>query len=221
MKTAIVLGATGLVGQNIVKILLDDPRYSKIKIFVRRATGMKHPKLEENLVDFDALDGWKRLLSGDELFSAMGTTAKDAGSKEAQNKVDYTYQYQVAKACAENEVSSYFLVSSSGADPKSQIFYSRIKGELEVAVSKLAFENIAIFQPSVLLGKRERPRFLEEIAGKFTIFLTQKLHLLKRYRPIKGADVAQAMVNAANWERKERFARYELNEIHEMCGVQK
>ena len=98
MKTALLIGATGLVGGALLDLLLNDNRFEKVKVFVRRSTGESHPKLEEYQVDFDTLLTWKEFLKGDVLFSALGTTLKKAGSKEAQYKIDYTYQYELAKA---------------------------------------------------------------------------------------------------------------------------
>ena len=112
MKTAIVIGATGLVGSHITFQLLNDDRYEKVKIFVRRSLENKNPKLEEHLVDFDKLESWKQELIGDEIYSALGTTIKKAGSKDAQYKIDFTYQYEVAKTAAENSVPKILLVSS-------------------------------------------------------------------------------------------------------------
>ena len=111
MKKAIVIGATGLIGKHLTKMLLDNPAYSTIKVFARKSSGINHPKLEEHIVNFDEIAKWKSNITGDELFSAMGTTIKKAGSKEAQFKIDVTYQYECAKAAAENGVKSYFLVS--------------------------------------------------------------------------------------------------------------
>lgn len=133
MKTAIVIGATGLIGSHLTNKLLGDERYSKVKIFVRRTIDIVHPKLEEEIVDFDDLSKWKNKITGDELYSTMGTTIKQAGSKETQFKIDFTYQYIAAKATADNGVEKYLLVSSAGADHKSKNFYLKIKGSLEKA----------------------------------------------------------------------------------------
>ena len=108
MKTAIVIGATGLIGNMLVKKLLNDDRYKSVKVFARKSTGLNHPKLEENLVDFDDMVKWKHDITGNELFSAMGTTIRKAKSTSIQYKVDVTYQYEVAKAASENGVRSYF-----------------------------------------------------------------------------------------------------------------
>src|SRR6476661_890777 len=106
-KIALVLGASGLVGSSLTKLLLADDRFSEVRTFVRRKTGIENPKLLESAVDFDHLDGWRHLLKGDMLFSALGTTLKQAGNKAAQYKVDYTYQFNVAKAASENGTPCY------------------------------------------------------------------------------------------------------------------
>ncbi len=153
MKTAIIVGASGLIGKSLVRKLLEDNRYKSVKVFVRRSINISNSKLAELIVDFDKITDWKNKITGDELYSAMGTTIKKAGSKEAQYKIDVTYQYEFAKAAAENGVKSYFLVSSSGANAKSKLFYMKIKGELEEKVKLLPFNKIRIFRPSLLLGK--------------------------------------------------------------------
>ena len=127
---------------------------------------MQHAKLQERIVNFDAVPEWKALLTGDVLFSSLGTTLKQAGSKEAQYKVDFTYQYNIAKAAADNGVSQYVLVSSAGASPQSRIFYSRMKGELEEAVKTFSFPHITILQPGILQGERDEFRLGERIGGQ-------------------------------------------------------
>ncbi len=174
---------------------------------------MQNPKLEEHLVDFDRIENWKNEITGDELFSALGTTIKQAGSKETQYKIDFTYQHKIAEAAAENRIPNYMLVSSYGADSKSKNFYLRIKGELEDAVSNLPFEKIIIFQPSSLLGERKEKRTGETIAAFFSVPLTKIIPALKKYRPIKAETVAQAMINSANEQCDDKLTRYTLDEI--------
>jgi len=154
-QVANVIGASGLVGQQLVGQLLNHPDFKKVRIFVRRKCGITHPKLEEQLIDFDTPEIWKHLVKGDVLFSTLGTTIKTAKTKENQYRVDFTYQYDFAKVAADNGVSAYVLVSSMGASSKSSVFYSRIKGELEDAVSKLNFRKLIIFRPSILDGNRQ------------------------------------------------------------------
>lgn len=162
-KTALVIGATGLVGTKLVEQLLTNERISTVKVFTRRSLGINQQKLEEHLVDFDNMEQWKNLLTGDVLFSTMGTTLKKAGSKEAQYKIDYTYQFDVARTAADNGVKTYCLVSSAGANPESSVFYSRMKGELDEAVKHLPFDNIFILRPSILAGERNENRTGERI----------------------------------------------------------
>lgn len=213
MKTAIVIGATGLVGKHLVKLLLDDERYIAVKVFVRRPTSIFHSKLEEEIVNFDKLDDWRHRLTGDELFSSLGTTIKKAGSKEAQYKIDFTYQFKIAEAAALNGMENYFLVSSAGANAVSKNFYLRIKGELEEQIEMLSFKKYVIIQPSLLLGQREETRHGEKIASVIMPLVTKVIPALKKYRPIEGLTVAKALQNTANSFLPNRTIRYSLDEI--------
>ena len=162
-KKAILIGATGLVGSHVLQLLLSDERYESVKVFHRRSTGISHTKLQEHIIDFDDPGKWNHLIKGDHLFSALGTTIKKAGSKEAQYKIDFTYQYEVVKAASINNVQCFALVSSLGADSNSGSFYPRIKGELDEAVQKLDFEDRLIVRPSFLDGDRNEFRLGERI----------------------------------------------------------
>jgi uncharacterized protein YbjT (DUF2867 family) len=193
-KTVNVIGATGLIGRQLVDQLIKDPLVGVIRIFTRRETGIRHTKIEERIIDFEDESGWKSLVTGDVLYSTLGTTLRQAGSKAAQYKVDYQYQYQFARAAAANGVKSYALVSSAGADPGSFIFYSRIKGELDVAVQQLPFRQCVILRPSILAGNREVERPTEKMANRFTEFVTR--YAFRRYRPNPDHIVAKAMINA-------------------------
>ncbi len=191
---AIVAGATGLVGRRLLHILLEDIRFESIHILVRRSTGLKHPRLTEHLIDFEKPEKWKTLVKGDVLFSALGTTLRKAGSKENQFRVDYTYQYELAKAAAANGIPDFALVSSAGANPGSFIFYSKMKGELEAAVQQLKFRRVFIFRPSFLEGNRLEKRKAE----KFLLILAKIITsvFFRKYKPIRARIVAQAMINA-------------------------
>lgn len=193
--TANIIGATGLVGKQLVQQLLNDNRFEKVRIFVRRDTGLKHPKLEQQIVDFAKGESWEKLLTGDVLFSALGTTLKQAGSKEKQYEIDFTFNLNFAKIAKENGIENYVLVSSVGANSKSDIFYARMKGELDEAVAKLAFKNLVILRPASLTGNRENRRIAEEMSVPVLNILTR--FMFKNYRPISDETVAKAMINAA------------------------
>lgn len=210
--TANIIGATGLVGKHLVRQLLNQDDFEKVRIFVRRNSGIEHPKLEENIIDFEKVEKWEGLVTGDVLFSTLGTTIKTAKTKENQYRVDFSYQYNFAKAAAKNNIPHYVLVSSSGANPKSSIFYSRMKGELDEKVKQLLFKSITILRPSVLVGERQEKRLGETIGIHIGNFVTR--FIFRKHKPIKGKIVAQAMINAALINQKNPDSRiYELDKI--------
>lgn len=192
---ALIIGATGAIGKDLVQLLLEDKDYDEVDIFVRKPVDIQHPKLKVHVVDFDKPEEWKDLVKGDTAFSCMGTTMKAAGSKDAQYKVDYTYQYNFAKAASENEVIDYVLISSLGANAKSRIFYPRIKGQLEEAVRKLTFHQITILRPPALIRKNT-DRATEKLSLPVLRFLN-KIGLFRDQTPMETEIVAKAMINVA------------------------
>lgn len=196
MRTAIVIGITGLVGKAVVQTLLHDAEYSKVVGLARRATEVKHPKYEEHVIDFAKPESFAALVKGDVLFSSLGTTRGQAGSVEAQRLVDYTYQFEVAKLAAKNGVKTCVLVSSSGANADSALAYLKMKGELERDVKQLGFASLHIVQPGPLTGARDKTRLGEEISVGL-INTLNLMGLFRSMRPITGDQVAQAMVRAA------------------------
>lgn len=192
--TANVIGATGLVGKNLVDQLLENDNFEKVRIFVRRNSGIEHRKLEQQIVDFAKQETWQDKLHGDVLFSALGTTLKQAGSKEKQYEVDFTFNLNFAQTAKQNGIENYVLVSSVGANSGSKMFYPRIKGELDDAVATIGFQNLVILRPASLTGNRDKKRTMEEISVPVLNFITR--FILKKYRPIHGKTVAAAMINA-------------------------
>jgi len=209
--TANIIGATGLVGDQLIQLLLDNSNFKKIRIFVRHDSRLKHPKLEQHIVSFSDEKVWSKFLKGDILFSTLGTTLTQAGNRDAQYEVDYTFNLNFAKAAKKNGIKNYILVSSIGANSKSKIFYLSMKGDLDIAVAKLGFEKLIILRPASLVGKRKVKRLTEIITIPAVSFITK--FILKKYRPITVGKVATAMINAAIsptsektvWEGKEVF----------------
>ena len=192
---ALVIGATGATGKDLVQKLLADKDFEEVHAFVRRPLNIENDKLKSHIVNFEQPDEWKDLVNGDVAFSCLGTTLKDAGSKEAQRKVDYDYQYNFAKAAKENEVEDYILVSSYGANPKSKIFYSRMKGELEQSIKALHFNKLMIFQPG-MLDRKDSERTGEVLGGKIIKF-ANKFGVLTQQKPLPTAVLAKAMINSS------------------------
>lgn len=211
-QTANVIGATGLVGVQLVKQLLDNDTFEKVRIFVRRDSGVIHPKLEQQIIDFNDSKSWLHLLEGDILFSTLGTTLKQAGSQEKQYAIDFTLNYNFAKAAKDNGIPNYVLISSMSANSNAKVFYSRMKGELDDAVSALNYEYLSILRPGPLAGNRKERRLGEIIGLPIIGFITKLIG--KRYRPIYDSTVARAMINTALspqkdktiWEGEELFA---------------
>ena len=192
MKT-ILLGATGATGSDLLKLLLEDSEVKSVDIFVRREPVLNHSKLTVHIINFDKPEEWKHLVNGDVMFSCLGTTLKDAGSKKAQWKVDYDYQYLFAKTAKQNGVGCYVLVSAMNASSSSPFFYSRMKGKLNEDVSKLGFPELYIFNPPALI--REGSDRKMEILGVKVINLFNRIGLLKSIKPITTHKLAEDMLS--------------------------
>ena len=209
---AIVLGATGATGQELVKLLLNDPNFSKVTIFVRKKPRIKHEKLTTYEIDFSRLNEYKGLINGDVIFSALGTTLSQAGSKTQQYLVDFNYQYEFAKIGSENKVIHYSLVSSVGANIKSPFFYPKTKGALEEAVKILGFNNTYIFQPPFLIRQSNLIRPGEKRALKI-LKLLNKIGILKSQKPISVSDLAQKMINEIKSDKTVRLQTFKPRDI--------
>jgi uncharacterized protein YbjT (DUF2867 family) len=193
-RTAIVAGATGLVGRSILEGLLADPAVVAVRSLGRRAPAIQHPKLTAHVVTFSALPA---LPPADEVYLALGTTIKLAGSQAAFRAVDYDANFAVAAAAAAAGCTRAGLVSAMGADARSRIFYSRVKGELENALAQMPFKGLVIARPSMLVGNREAlgqpTRRGEELA--FSLGKTLGFLIPANYKPIEAASVAQALLS--------------------------
>jgi uncharacterized protein YbjT (DUF2867 family) len=194
-RRAVVLGGTGLVGSELVRQLLDHPGYEQVRLLLRKPSGESHPRREELVIDFEKPNIWADLITGDVLFSCLGTTMAVAKTKAAQSRVDHDYQLWAAQAAAKNGVARYVLVSSTGANPSSLAFYSRIKGKLEQEVSRLNFERCVLVRPSILDGARQEHRPAERLALEVLRHAPDWL-LPESARPSKVPLVAQACILA-------------------------
>ena len=195
--TILLLGASGLIGSHCLQILLDDERFARVVVLVRKTLAITHPKLIQIIVDFDKLDNYASEIKAEAVLSTLGTTLRKAGSSVKFTKVDYEYQLKVAEIARRNGATTFVLLSSIGADKKSVVLYTKVKGEVEDAISKLGYEKVIILRPSILLGDRTESRPGEAVGqwmAKQMPFLFAGP--LARYKGIPAETVAQAMVNA-------------------------
>ena len=197
-RTALVAGASGLVGGHLLQLLLADDAYGRVVTLSRRLLETRHPKLWQDIVDFGSVDAPSDVPHVDDVFCCLGTTIKTAGSQRAFRRVDYDYVFGFARIGQRAGAAQLLLVSAIGADPASRIFYSRVKGEVEVAVRRLPYQAVQIFRPSFLMGERKKSRLAERIGIPVARAVAPLLvGPLRRYRPIHAADVARAMVQIA------------------------
>lgn len=211
--TALLAGATGLVGGHVLTLLAADPDCRAVHALVRRPLTTGTPKLQPHPVDFDRLSEVRPFPAADVVFCCLGTTIRKAGSREAFSKVDFTYVHEVARLAALAGAKQLLLVSSLGADPASRVFYNQVKGKVEAAVRALPYFSIRIFRPSLLLGERAEFRLGERVATVLAPAVSWALKGgLAKYRPIPAAAVARAMVRVAK-QGGEGVRVYESDEI--------
>lgn len=191
---ALVIGATGSTGIFLVDELLKDNDYTSVVTFVRKPSGKEHSKLTEHIVNFDTVAFFKDQISGDVLFSCLGTTLKAAGSKEKQWKIDFDIPAAFALAAKQNEVKSFVLVSSYGASAKSSVFYSKMKGKLEDYIAELNFGQYIIFRPGPLV-RENSDRLGEKISVKLFNFLNA-IGILTKFKPLETQLLAQKLAKA-------------------------
>ncbi len=215
--TATVIGATGLIGNQVVQLLRKDGYYNKIRVIARRSLSFNDPEIEIRIIDFAVKNAFKSAIAGsDAVFCAVGTTNKKVkGDKTAYRKVDYDIPVNAAQYCLETGCRKFLLVSSVGANSKSNNFYLKLKGEVEDAVSKMDIGSVSVFRPSMLLGEREEFR-AGELLGKALIVPLSFL-FPGNYRPIHGRVVAQAMLEASK-KHVPGFRIYHYKEILELLA---
>ncbi len=199
-RTALLAGASGLVGGFCLKELLEDPGYSHVTVLVRSPLGLQHPKLTELVLDFDHLKHALKSVQVDDVFCALGTTRKKSPTPEAYRKIDFDYVVRLAQAAHKNKARQFLVVSSLGANPNSSIPYTRLKGEMEKAVGEVPFEALHIFQPSFITGesdRKERRPMEKMMEWSLTRLSFLFAGPLKKYKPIAARTIAKAMVRTA------------------------
>ncbi|MEE9161481.1 MAG: NAD(P)H-binding protein [Candidatus Neomarinimicrobiota bacterium] len=197
-RSALLLGATGLVGGHCLRLLLDHSAFSRVMVLARGMATREHPQLEWQVADFEALEDHARLFAVDAVFCCLGTTRAKAGSANAFRRVDHDYPLAAASLAARQGARQFLLVSSMGANPESRFLYPRVKGDLEEALRNLSLVGVHIFRPSFLQGRRRERRIMERIGSGFLSAGAPLLvGPLRRWRPIHAATVARAMVRTA------------------------
>jgi len=215
MKTAVLIGATGLIGSHILEFLLKDNDLESVRLLVRRPLPVSHPKLKVIVIDFEDETAFRNGIAGcDSVFVAVGTTQKKVkGDKTAYRKVDYDIPVNAARFSGETSCKSFLLVSSVGADSRSGNFYLKLKGEVEDKISSMSIPSISIFRPSMLLGNRPESRPMESIAQ----VISRPLGALfpSKYKPVKASDVARAMIIAS----KQNTPGFRIYHYREMIAL--
>ena len=215
MKTALLFGASGLVGSHLLNQLISNNNYSKIKLFVRSTIEIDDPKIEIIQTDFNNLENHKEDIKGDDCFFCIGTTKKNSPDKNEYRNIELDIPEEIAKIAKSNLVNSFIFVSALYANPKSSGDYVRFKGLVEEELKRLDFPKLALMRPSFLMGNRKEKRVGEKI-GIFVFKLLSPLLLgpIKKMRPIHSETVAKAMIRAANENLEKNI--FESNEIAEL-----
>jgi len=217
MKTALLFGSSGLVGGHLLRQLIKNSDYSKIKIFVRLEPEINDPKLEIIKTNFNDLENYREDIKGDDCFFCIGTTKQNSSSKDEYRRIELDIPKQIAQMAKSNSVNSFVFVSSGFADPKSSGDYLKFKGEVEEELKKLNFSKLGIMRPSFLMGNRKEKRVGEKI-GIFLFKILSPLFLgpLKKMKPIHSEKVAKAMIKVSNGDFKKTV--FESNEIAEVSN---
>jgi uncharacterized protein YbjT (DUF2867 family) len=211
MKTALLAGSTGLIGKQLLQLLLDDPYYNEVKAISRKPLDIQHPKLQNLVTDLNSLTQHHDELKTDDVFCCLGTTIKQAGSQEAFRKVDYEYPLELARLTKNQGATQYLIITALGSDAKSGIFYNRVKGEAEKAIEEVGFQSYHIFRPSLLLGDRTEKRAGEGAAT--AVYKALGFLIPLKYKAIDSGKVARGMLHFARQNVRGMF-------IHESKELQ-
>ncbi len=218
-RSVLLAGATGLVGGYCLRLLLDSPEILEVNMITRRPLNIAHPKLKEHCVEFSEMgDVFPQEVTWDAVFCCLGTTMKQAGSREEFKKVDLEYVIALAELGKKHQAEKFLVVSSMGASKNSPIFYSRIKGRMEAEISKIGYKSVDIFRPSFLVGHRANPRFGERWGEKAMQIINPVLvGPMRSYRSISAERIARVMVSVA--ARSEMGVQiYPSNEIQRLSS---
>ena len=218
MKTALVFGSSGLIGNELLNIIVQNNNYNHIKLFVRSIPKKNNSKLEIIQTDFINLEKHKDSIVGDDCFFCIGTTRKETPDKNEYRRIEHDIPTNVARIAKLNSVDSFIYVSSLGANSSSSSFYLKNKGQVEEELNNLNFGKLVVIRPSILLGKRKRYR-LGESVGKYVM---KKLSIFflasfKKYKPIQAHHVAKAMVIIAQNNYQKIF--FESNQLEEIGKI--
>ncbi|MFD2144214.1 NAD(P)H-binding protein [Mucilaginibacter antarcticus] len=193
-KKAIIVGASGLIGSNLLDILLTQTDYDEVLVIARKKSKNKNIKLSQLVIDFDKLDDFKDQITGNVLFCCLGTTRKATPDLADYRKIDHDYPVKLAEIALENGISQFHYVSAIGANSRSSNFYTKIKGDAEDDLKQVGLKSLQIYEPSLLIGNRKKRRMIESIASiLMTIINPLLLGGLRKYRAIKAINVAKAM----------------------------
>lgn len=205
-KKAILVGATGLIGADLLNKLLASNYYSEVLVITRREIKNENIKFNQLIIDFEDIHKYETEIIGDDVFCCLGSTAKKTPDLKVYKKIDYQYPLDVAKIALKNGAKTYSLISAMGANVNSSLFYTRTKGEVERDLQLIPFLNINIYRPGLLDGKRKEDRKIENLfIGFMRIINPILIGPLKKYRSIKAETVAAAMLNQANKKLKGAF----------------
>lgn len=196
---AVVVGATGLVGAQLVRALLNDKHYSKVIVIARKRLSVVHPRLEQQLIVFDELHlcpaGW---FEEADVFCALGTTRKQAGSKDKFKRVDFHYVVELGKLVKQHQAKKMIVITAMGASERSMFFYSKVKGMTERALQELKLPQLIIVRPSLIVGERNQFRLFESLAAKLFGWLSFAFKgKMRKYKPNAAKEIALAMVKLA------------------------